>query len=1494
MICLCLLTTSFSSAITIFSVSNVPDENAERDNSIQLSYSFEQPCIEKKNLFDEITMSDLMTCGLPGEPVMPLKSIKVLLPPGSTVYTIEISPGRQITIPGSYKLIPGEKPVPLNYQGSIEPTLPDPLIYESNTPYPGFLYEDIGMQSFRGYNILFLNLYPVQYVPKTGQVYYYDTLEVKITPTSSKTTMSAFFRDINIDKNELINKVDDTDALSQYDGFIVSKDDRSPSRSLVDPADTYKYVVITNEELKNSNGEYTFQDLIQSKINKGLPATIVTVEDIEACPDYWWNGQFGDGNPIFNDTACHIRNFIKDAYQNWETEYVLLGGDGDGADVGGESGDNIIPARLFASPFYGDCSIAADMYYACLDGSFDSNHNGIFGQLHDGQDINPVTREVDLLAEVYVGRAPVDNQQELSNFVRKTLAYEQSNDPYLRDVCLVGEYSGFGGNYNWGSDLKDEIINGSSRFGYTTVGIPPEYHINTLYDKYWAEMGWPQPHSGGYYVTGGFPKEDMISAINNGVHIINHIGHGGNTHIMKLDEPVSINWTTGEIYGECHDILNLTNDQYFFGYSFTCFAGSFDNFDHPESGLPGDYLPYDSIVEKLVTSEHGAFAFIANTRYGVGAPNTDAAGQRFDRQFFDALFGENIRNLGKANQDSKEDNIPIISREDIRFCYYELTLFGDPEIAIKNSPVLNFTVNIPGGPYTGVVGSPIYFTGSATSGVQPYTWQWDFGDGNISTEQNPQHNYSQAGEYQVMLTVTDSIGNTATNTTTATITEPEPLESFTNGPYSGVVGQAVSFSGGAVGGVPPYRYFWTFGDGNSSFGQYPQHNYSQVGEYQVMVIAIDSSGNGVANFTTASIAESLKAFVGGPYTGVVGEMIQFQGDASGGFLPYTWYWDFGDGSTSYLQNPTHNYTNENTYTVTLTVTDAVGHINRSATTALIRPWPVHNLNKNTYYAAIQAAIDDADSGDTIFVYAGTYYENIVVNKTINLIGENKNTTIIDGFDHDDTIFIIRDGVTIAGFTIQNSGHKMYYNTREIYCIRGLCGIYVFESNNCTITNNIIQNNGIGIWLHMNINSTISDNILIHDGIYIYGRNYDLHNVIDNRSYWDSHTIYNNTANGLPIRYYKHENNLVVPSDTGQVILVNCTNSTIQCLNLSHVDEPILVAFSSHVNVSKNSLTNVSFHGIDLSYSSNISVYENFVIAYDEGIWIGDSDNNILSRNHIIGNPCEHSLYYCNSGTGKSYVNNGIVAELYGSHNVISHNIVENFIGDGDVVMRGYSDNFTFYANTLTNSTGISIGGRDHHVIGNIVTNNTGMSCGSNSLIVGNTITNNIIGLFVSSNSLIVGNTIADNTIGMKIYYSSSGNKIYHNSFINNTNHTLLFPSSSNNIWNDTYPSGGNYWDNYTGRDDNQDGIGDTPYNISGKTPPNQDRYPLVYRFILGDMNVDGVVNWRDVDPFVLAMSDPATYQSQYRMLPTLHGDLTGDGVVNWRDIDPFIVLLNGG
>ena len=123
------------------------------------------------------------------------------------------------------------------------------------------------------------------------------------------------------------------------------------------------------------------------------------------------------------------------------------------------------------------------------------------------------------------------------------------------------------------------------------------------------------------------------------------------------------------------------------------------------------------------------------------------------------------------------------------------------------------------------------------------------------------------------------------------------------------------------------------------------------------------------------------------------------------------------------------------------------------------------------YLTIQEAINAANLGDTIYVKAGTYAENIIVNNTVALIGEDKYLTTIDGNMQETTIQIAANGVFISGFTIKNSKPSWPEG-----------GLLVSDVSDCDVSNVIITNNWVGLWLEDSSNNNMS-NITIANNRY---------------------------------------------------------------------------------------------------------------------------------------------------------------------------------------------------------------------------------------------------------------------------------------------------------------------------------------------------------------------------------------------------------------------------
>jgi PKD repeat protein len=232
-------------------------------------------------------------------------------------------------------------------------------------------------------------------------------------------------------------------------------------------------------------------------------------------------------------------------------------------------------------------------------------------------------------------------------------------------------------------------------------------------------------------------------------------------------------------------------------------------------------------------------------------------------------------------------------------------------------------------PTSGFAPLSVAFSGSASGGSSPYSYDWSFGDGQTSTVQSPSHTYLSAGSYTCTLIVTDSAGATSTRTGAITVTSASSplMANASASPTSGQAPLTVNFSGSASGGASPYSYDWDFGDGGSSNSQNPSHTYSSANTYSAMLTVTDSLGTLASQSLSINVTSTLPnplvaSVIASPTSGSPPLVVNFSGAASGGTSPYTYSWNFGDGSTSSTQNLSHTYSLSGNYTAILTVTDS--------------------------------------------------------------------------------------------------------------------------------------------------------------------------------------------------------------------------------------------------------------------------------------------------------------------------------------------------------------------------------------------------------------------------------------------------------------------------------------------------------------------------------------------------------------------------------------------
>lgn len=328
----------------------------------------------------------------------------------------------------------------------------------------------------------------------------------------------------------------------------------------------------------------------------------------------------------------------------------------------------------------------------------------------------------------------------------------------------------------------------------------------------------------------------------------------------------------------------------------------------------------------------------------------------------------------------------------------------------------------------------------------------------------------------------------------------------------------------------------------------------------------------------------------------------------------------------------------------------------------------------------------------------------------------------------------------------------------------------------------------------------------------------------------------NCSLALWLDYYANSNSISGNNIEGGIALgpVSCNNS----ISENQISGGISLATDSdNNNISKNSAAGIDISSlsrynvivennvsrIGLWSSSDNSVLRNTLV--DGGLWVRDSYGNLVENNSVNGKP----LVYL-EGVSNHIVDNAGQVILVNCRNILVKNLELSNTTSGVQLLR--TNNTDISGNDIADNSfsGISLERSvNNSISGNNITHNGyGVSfyISLGNSLTGNNIARNGDGVNIvqSSNNTISGNDVTANTqYGISLWWSES-NSIFHNDFVENQEHV-----SADAYYEDMWDDGieGNFWSNYTGVDNDQDGIGDSPHAISAE---NQDNHPLMGQF----------------------------------------------------------------
>lgn len=531
-----------------------------------------------------------VTTAEPGTPLLPVISGNVLLPPGAELEAVELVSAEWHELGQGLMLHPVQPMRPVSRWNSVGFVGPDAAVYSSDAPFPASALTAVPAGNKTGFRVAGFLFCPFQYHPATGRLLLATRAELAVryrentAPVQTLTPGQVEFG------AEMVAKL----VVNPRDvGRMV------PPAADPDVASELDVAVVTSQTLKASLAGF-----LGHLGRKGYIAEIFTTDSIYAR----YPGA---------DNAEKVRNFLKDMFATRGLKYVVLAGD-----------VQHVPYRtgyLNYSPY----NVPADIYFADLDGTWNANGNSYYGEMEGDS--------VDLFADIYVGRLPLDDGTHAATFLHKDTTYELHPDTaYLDNVLLPFEDL-------WSSiDYYGRIINKNIALALSAMS---PWQVDSMLSM---------------------PPATVVAAINAGRQLFHFAGHGAVSSFGSTFSTSNLGSLTN-ITKPC--IVN----------SMACDCGNFDQ--------------NDCLGEQFVTiANGGAVSTCLNARYGWGAPPCMGPSENLCMEFYNNYIKGMTQ--GQAYGLAKDFyRNAAFSQLTYRWSVYDWTLQGDPTMLMWRRPPQALTVN---------------------------------------------------------------------------------------------------------------------------------------------------------------------------------------------------------------------------------------------------------------------------------------------------------------------------------------------------------------------------------------------------------------------------------------------------------------------------------------------------------------------------------------------------------------------------------------------------------------------------------------------------------------------------------------------------------------------------------------------------------------------------------------------------------------------------------